>query len=305
MNYSVNQLTERTPDGWSLDIIDLRPPAPAAVVVCGHAMMVDRRTLWRPDRATLAGTLAESGMRVLVPDLRGHGKSGPLAAEGGNWSYEDLISDTRVYIELAKRLQPNCPLILLGHSLFGHTSLAYLGRNPTAPVDGLVAYAVNIWTSQWTTSRPRRLVKQAFAKLSEGIVRSKGYLPARRFKVGSNDEAPDYWLDFVRFVQSNTWGPPDGSSYFADLHRIDCPLLNVVSEGDRLYAHPDEALRLTDPMRAHRTVLRVGAPSCPVPTRGFDPDHMAIVTDARSRPIWNHTVGWINEYVVEGAGQSR
>ncbi len=300
MNYSVNQHSERAQDGWCLDILDLKPLAPIATVVCGHAMMVDRRTLWRPDRTTLADTLANSGLRVLIPDLRGHGQSGPLAADGGDWTYEDLIADTDLYINLAKRLEPDLPVYLLGHSLFGHTSLAYLGRKPTAPVDGLIAYAVNIWTMQWTISASRRLLKRGFAKLSERIVAAKGFLPARSLKVGSNDEAPGYWMDFVRFVLSNTWGPPDGSSYYADLHRIPCPVLHVVSEGDRLYAHPDEALQLTDPIRTRRTILRVGAPGCPVPTHAFDPDHMALVTDARSHPVWDHTARWIKEGIREG-----
>ena len=73
----------RAPDGWLLDVLDLEPRGPArGLVVAGHAMMVDRRT-YRPGRAGLARTLVDAGFRVLLPDLRGHGRSGPTPREGG------------------------------------------------------------------------------------------------------------------------------------------------------------------------------------------------------------------------------
>ena len=71
------------PDGWVLDVLDLEPAGPArGVVVAGHAMMVDRRT-FRPGKPGLARTLVDAGLRVLLPDLRGHGRSGPTPRAGG------------------------------------------------------------------------------------------------------------------------------------------------------------------------------------------------------------------------------
>ena len=59
-----------TPDGWRLSVLDVEPTTPAqGLVVAGHAMMVDRRTLFRVGRPSLVATLAAAGIRVLVPDL--------------------------------------------------------------------------------------------------------------------------------------------------------------------------------------------------------------------------------------------
>ncbi len=61
----------RCDDGWILR--GQRMPGPGPVVVCGHAMMVDRRTLDRPRGAGLASALAEAGLDVVMMDARGHG----------------------------------------------------------------------------------------------------------------------------------------------------------------------------------------------------------------------------------------
>ena len=42
--------TLRAPDGWTLHVVEVCPPEPRATVIAGHAMMVDRRTLWRSRR---------------------------------------------------------------------------------------------------------------------------------------------------------------------------------------------------------------------------------------------------------------
>ncbi|NJK32872.1 MAG: hypothetical protein HC927_10950, partial [Deltaproteobacteria bacterium] len=47
-------------DGWLLRVWDFTPEprqAPLAVAIVGHAMMVDSRTICRPDRPTLASVL--------------------------------------------------------------------------------------------------------------------------------------------------------------------------------------------------------------------------------------------------------
>ena len=58
----------------------------------GSGPLALRRPLCRPDRDTIAATLCEAGLRVLVADARGHGASGPLAQEGGRWGYDELES---------------------------------------------------------------------------------------------------------------------------------------------------------------------------------------------------------------------
>ena len=288
-------LTHRVPapDGWILDVMDLVPAGPPrAIIVGGHAMMVDRRT-YRParndDRPGLARTLVEAGFRVLLADLRGHGRSGPLPREGGDWSYDQLVGDTEVYVALARQLAPELPVVLLGHSLFAHTSLAWLGQHPQAPVAAHVALAMDVWLRDCEPSRARWLVKRGVMAAAASIARAHGHFPATRLRLGNMDESAGYWTDIARNVRHGTWTARDGTDYRAGLARVRCPCLHVVSVHDRLYARPASALRLTSAI-PQRTVWQLGRDPGLTDLR---PDHMGLLT-GDSEPLWRAVAAWLH-----------
>lgn len=274
-------------DGWRLSVLELMPEAPRGVVVVGHAMMVDRRTVYHPQRASLSSTLAEQGLRVLVPDLRGHGASGPQVVHGGAWSYQRLVDDVPLYLSLARETE--LPVALVGNSLFGHVALAYLGTHGEG-VDAMVGFAVNIWNKRWSASPPRWWLKRGLARLSALAAGATGRFPARSLGLGSNDEPLAYWRDFVDWVGSDTWAG-DGD-YAAALHRVTCPFLHVLSDGDRLLSQPDDALAFSSAL-PNRQVLRLGE-SCNVPQlRGLRPGHVEMVASPTCAALWQHVGGWL------------
>jgi predicted alpha/beta hydrolase len=284
-------------DGWRLSVLDYDPGSSMGIVVAGHAMMADRQTLCRSDRPTLVSALFDAGFRVLVPDLRGHGKSGPRPHEGGDWGYDDLVDDTRVFIDLAHQLDGDGPLILLGHSLFGHTSLAYLGMNPDAPVDAVVAIAVHLWRRADERGRRRRLLKDGLIAAASATAKIAGYIPTKRLGFGSADESRTYWRDFTRFYRSGTWGSSDGVDYRANLANVRCPVLHVLSDGDSLYANPEEAIRFLQPLGERREVLRLGGSGS---LGELTPDHMGLVTRPSSAPVWVRIAEWMAEQIESG-----
>ena len=282
------------PDGWVLDVLDLEPAGPArGLVIAGHAMMVDRRT-YRPAeppaRPGLAPTLVAVGFRVLLPDLRGHGRSGPTPADGGDWTYDQLVADTGVYVELARALAPGLPVALLGHSLFAHTSLAWLGQHPAAPVAAHVALAMDVWLRACEPSRARWLLKRAALNTAAGVATVAGRFPATRLRLGSMDESASYWADITRGARSGVWHARDGVDYHAGLARVRCPCLHVVSVGDRLLAHPAAALRMSAAL-PRRTAWVLGRDPA---FAGLRPDHMGLLTGP-SEPLWRALVAWLDE----------
>ncbi len=284
--------TLRAADGWRLSVLDYAPAGtPAGVVVAGHAMMADRRTLAHPDRPSLAGALVDAGLRVLVPDLRGHGASGPTPREGGRWGYDDLVADTAIYLELARGLDAG-PVTLLGHSLFGHTALAWLGRHPDAPVAAFAAVGVGLWARRFEPSPLLWAAKASVLRLSTGLVRAAGHLPARRLRIGPADEAPEYWRDLCGFAFTGRWHARDGFDYHAGLEAVRCPVLHVSSDGDRLLARPAAALAFGARL-PHRHGWRLG-PGGDLPELAQrPPDHMGLVTSTASQPLWRAVAAWL------------
>jgi len=284
-------------DGWRLSIVDL--PArgrPRGLVVVGHAMMVDRRTVYRDDRPSLCTTLADRGFRVWALDLRGHGDSGPTVARGGSWSYDDLVQDVGVYLRHAHVSAPQLPVALVGNSLFGHLSLAWLGLHPDAEVAALVGFAVNIWNRRWTATTRRDWVKRALIRTSLPLVHKLGRVPVRSFGLGQVDEPLSYWRSMT---SQQSWGTPGGVDYSITLERVRQPFLHVLSDGDRLLSHPDDAQLFTSALR-RREVLRLGA-GCAEPTlRPLRPGHVEMVASPACQPLWRFVADWLGRRLQPG-----
>lgn len=293
----------RAADGWRLSVLDLAPPGPArGLVIAGHAMMVDRRTLHRAGRPCLAAALVDAGFRVLVPDLRGHGRSGPTPDAGGDWSYDQLVEDTAVLVELARGLAPDLKLATLGHSLFGHTTLAHLSRAPDTPIAAHVALGGDVWLPGAEDRRGVWPVKRAAIGLAVALSRVFGCVPARRLGFGSADEAFSYFSDFPRCAREGAWLARDGHDYGAGLARVTCPVLLVLSEGDPV-APPRVAMRLWSRLPRHE-LLRLGPAPAGAPEPGIAtlpelrPGHMALVTDPASAPAWHAIATWLGSHLA-------
>ncbi len=291
------------PDGWTLHLRELRPPSgrpELGAVILGHAMMVDGRTMVREDRPTLADAIVDAGFRVWVPDLRGHGRSGPLAPEG-RWSFDELVADVGVYVDALAREAPGLPLFLVGHSLFASASLAWLSRAAAeareVPVSAFVMIASDVWNLTRERSLARRLEKLAVYNASAAIVRALGYFPARRMRQGSTDESDAYWLQARGWMQHGVWDSRDGAiDYAQGLAKLPQPLLHLLSRGDRLYAHPDSAAGLTAAV-PRRELVVLGSRNAPLELAGTAPDHMQMVTEAGPGQlrIWAWVARWLAE----------
>ncbi|MCP4873801.1 MAG: alpha/beta fold hydrolase [Proteobacteria bacterium] len=285
-------------DGWTLDVLHIPAVGEAkGSVVLGHAMMVDRRSLDRPQGAGFGTAMAEAGWNVHLPNLRGRGDSGPDVDAGGSWSYDDIIRfDLPACVAAARKLKPG-PVWVVGHSLAGHASIAAAGAGfyEDAPPDGHVLLSSNMWTPDLEPRWWLRRRKATSVLLFAGILKLFGKFPSRGFGMGPVDEAGSYVSDIVRIWKGNAWASRDGEhDYFEGMKRVTGPVLAVVGKGDDLMAHPSGARAWTDGFgegRADWWLVGEGDHGLP-----FDPDHMTVVTDDRSRPLWNTILGWMSEH---------
>ena len=288
--------TVRADDGWELSVLDFHPSRePWACVLLGHAMMVDRRTLCRPDRETLAARLCHAGIRVFAADARGHGSSGPLAHEGGRWGYDELVDDTGPLVDHVRRIAPDTPLVLMGHSLFGHTSLAWLGMHPDAPVDAIVHFGSTVWAPDLEPHPIKWWAKSALLRGTAALASLLGNAPVRRIGLGNMDEPSAYWNDYIGMSRRGCWSRRDGLPYAEGLSALDLPALIISSAADRHFGNPREIDAFTAPLGAKRELLPLGSLDDDDPLHDLVPDHMGMITDTLSRPLWDHVGGWLEE----------
>lgn len=296
------RVTTRTMDGVTLSAGVVRPQGQGqgngkirGVVLAGHAMMVDARTLDRPLGQGLASVLAGQGLLVVAADFRGHGQSGTPVASGGRWRYDDLVrQDFPALLELAQGLAPGVPCAVFGHSLMGHVAAAYLGLHPEAPVRALVTVSSNLWLMNRETELLRWLRKTVDIAAIEAFVYAIGHFPARLLRMGTNDESKGYMNQLCATYWQSRWGSADGTvDYRANLANLRVPVLAVVGKGETYWC-TEESVRAfygTLPP-ALFTFWEVGRGDHGL-TR--DPGHMDIITDNRSAPLWQGLAGWILE----------
>lgn len=290
---SVRAIAVEAQDGWLLrgevlnDGEKIRP-----VVILLHAMMASRKTMDRPRGKGLGSVLRERGFGVVAMDLRGHGESGPSALEGARFSYDDFVlRDIPAIVAFVRASFPGRRVVIVGHSLGAHASLANAGVFPDNSPDAIVSIAGNMWIPAFEPDVWRKMKKTlnllAFLRIAE----TWGYFDARALRMGTDAVALPYIRQFWAMWQANRYGSEDGIiDYGESLGKVTIPVLSVASEGDALFAHPVAVELFLEAIADRCKTLRVyGAKD----VGGRAPDHMGLVTNSNSRVIWRDIADWI------------
>jgi pimeloyl-ACP methyl ester carboxylesterase len=233
-----------------------------------HGFM-DAGANWQP----VASRLAENGLRVLAPDLRGFGET-HRAPAGSYYHFADYVADVAGLIEALAPARPD-ELLLVGHSMGGTIATMYAGAFPErvtklALLEGLGPPAGELGS---LPDRLRRWVEQTVL------------VPPRDRGVGTMDDAfrrlaanhPRVATDVLHeklanlvldlghgrvgwradpLHKTNSPTPFFTEGYVACARRIPCPVLHVSGGPDGFHVD-DEATRLD----AFRSLERVTLPT--------------------------------------------
>lgn len=287
----VGPISTCTEDGFRLAGEVLSAAKGRGVALLLHAMMASRKTMDRPRGKGLGSALAARGLGVVSVDLRGHGESGPSARDGARYTYDDFVlQDVPAAVAKARALFPGERVVVVGHSLGGHAALASAGVFPDKAPDAIVSIAGNMWLPSWEPSAARRAAKTAFLRTWLAVTERWGYFDPKPLRFGTDAVASPYVRQFWVMWSGDRYGSLDGRfDYTEALGRVRLPVLSIASEGDRLLAHPEAVARFMANVGSERKTIRVVTAE---ETNGRPPDHMGLVTDGRSAPIWEEIAEW-------------
>lgn len=214
-----------------------------------HGSIEDGRIFYSSSGKGLAPFLAARGYDVFVADLRGRGRSTPSINQNSRWGLaENLKEDFPAYLEKIKEIKGERPQHWMAHSWGGVLQLAYLARHQSSagmPANGMPA------TLTFFGSK-RRISIFSLSKLfqvdiiwslfSRLLVRRYGYLPAKKFKIGSDNESKRSHKETLQWVMEREWRDwHDGFDYRKALQNTSLPpLLSLTGANDRVLGHPHD-----------------------------------------------------------------
>ncbi len=249
----------------------------------------------RPSGAGLGSVLAQRNYGVVSIDLRGHGESRPSARDGARYSYDDyVLRDVPAIVTFVREMFPHRSIVIVGHSLGAHAALASACVFPDKSPDAIVSIAGNMWLPSCEPDPVRRAKKTVTLAAFLGIAEAWGYFDPRPLRLGTDAVALPYIRQFWTMWTTNRYGSTDGIfDYHAALGRLAIPVFSAASEADTLLAHPASVELFLEPIAEKLKTLRVFT------NRDFAapaPDHMGLVTNARSSVVWNEIADWMRRF---------
>lgn len=225
----VQEFVDRAEDRIGLQIY----PEPdgvtdAPVVVVWPAMGVPAGYYRR-----FAAALRQSGLAVVVADLRGTGTSIPRPSRASTYGYTELAGDVAAVLEALKPRLDGRPRLLLGHSLGGQAALLHLALTKDSTVDGLVLVAVGL--PYWRLYPGRRGYQvlpytQAIAATAALL----GVWPGWGF---GGRQARGVMRDWAYTARTGRFPVLDGVDAEAALREVRTPVLAVSVDDDHYAPH--------------------------------------------------------------------
>ncbi len=228
-------------------------------VLMVHGVMANGRIFYSDSGKGLAHYLAEAGYDVFVADLRGRGNSlPPISRASRHGQTETITEDLPALHREIRRLTGGQPVHWIAHSWGGvHMSSALIRHPALIPeVKSLVYFGSK---RSVRVSNLNKLIEVDFMwnVASRWLIKVFGYLPARRIRLGADNESDKSHLQSKLWAQPKPWvDSEDGFDYGEAAQQVSLPpALYFAAGNDPCRGHPDDVKRFRDESGPHRSCV--------------------------------------------------
>lgn len=216
-------------------------------VLLVHGSIENGKIFYSTSGKGLAPYLAQRGFQVFVVDLRGKGVSKPVVSRKSRATQTDTImGELPSIIRHIKEITGNGNLHLGAHSWGGVLLLsAYALFHAEWNIKSMVFFGTK------RRIGVRNLHKFFTIDIGWCLIGSLatlvyGYLPAKKLKMGSDDEPRKFYSQVNRWVYSKNWTDPETKTdYREKLGQLTLPPLYFYTGiNDKLLGHPADVNRL-------------------------------------------------------------
>ncbi|PVZ65463.1 alpha/beta fold hydrolase [Pelagibaculum spongiae] len=249
------------------------------VVFMLHGAVENGKIFYTKSNKGLGPWLARQGFQVYIADLRGRGDSLPAINSKSSYGQtEAIIEDIPAFLAEIEQRHPGLPQYWIGHSWGGVLLNCFLARNPDhiSKIKACAYFGVKRSIFNW---HPKRYIvaNLMWNRVLPKMARKHGYLPARKLKVGSDDETLKSLQQSVQWVKQNPWvDSDDGFDYAAALINTALPpTLHIAGTKDVAIARPRDIRRFIKESGKGKTELKLYGKKF---GHGQDYDHINMLT---------------------------
>jgi pimeloyl-ACP methyl ester carboxylesterase len=232
-----------------------------APVLMLHGAIENGRIFYSGSGKGLAPFMAQHGFDVYVPDLRGRGRSEPHISRHSSYGQlEAITEELPAFIDLIRSRRGDEPQVWMAHSWGGVLMLALLARRPEYRrlVRGIVFFGTKrtVHVRNWQVLTH---IDFFWHRAAPALIALHGYLPARAYRAGSDDETRLSHAESMAWVKPGLWvDPRDGFDYGKALPTAELPpLLFLAGAGDRCLGNPQDVRALIRELGPQEVEFRV------------------------------------------------
>ena len=181
------------------------------VILMLHGLLEDGTIYYSRTGKGLAYYLAANGFQVVIPDLRGKGRSWPSVTQLLNYRIFDVVTeDLPAIFDFIEQNIGTAPNFLVGHGFGGVLLSSFLARYPEYrhKTTGVVHFGARRVAVSSDLYR-KILIDWLWGSVAGVISRVRGVVPARLLRLGSEDEHLELREESLNWLKGSPWQDPD------------------------------------------------------------------------------------------------